>query len=109
MSQENAPAPNAPKESIFKNSPLGLLSIAIFILWLIFTPFLVWAAHLNRLGSLLYVFFPRWFASPIIVIISAVAGLLVDKKKQIAKAVLVLSLLTLLGCLAIQLYMIFTY
>ena len=103
------PQENAPKELVFKNSPLGILSLAIFILWLIFTPFLVWAAHLNRLGSLLYVFFPRWFASPIIVIISAVIGLLVDKKKQIATAALVLGILVQLGCFALQLYMIFTY
>ena len=88
MTQENAPAPDAPKESVFKNSRFGLLSLAIFILWLI----LFWlTTSMNTSGPLYY----ATFVSSIVETVFAMIGLFRDGKKWAAITALILGVVPL--------------
>jgi len=99
MTQENAPTPNEPKQSFFKNFPFGFLSITMFLIFFfnIMTSQpgnpLWYDSNFSNLGPLICV------ASPIIGIIFAGIGWSLDRKSKIPKAAIIIWVVG--GCLTI--------
>jgi hypothetical protein len=105
MTEENLPTPNAPKQSIFKRSRFGLISLALDIL--VVAMFVV--DYPALIGSTTYVPFPLAGAFLFLVpgAIIALIGLSADRQKGASIAGLILSLV--LGCILIGLVVFVIY
>ena len=105
-SNQNDSQSGAPKESWFRNSRFGLLSLATFIILLILL--CDWTSS-GYTGDFLGPIFgyPSGIYIPVaislIAIIFAVIGLFADKEKRIAIAVLIISFVLPVGCFALLL------
>jgi len=102
MTQENEPI--APKESAWKYSHWGIISLVIFILWL-FMIFIGMSGPYPHVPQvILNVGGFATFGSPIVETIFAVIGLFRDRKKEAATIALVLGIIP--TCWALLLIML---